>query len=116
MKTIYQRSLLLVLLSGSLLTAGCKEGVHALLGGKSGGPQQQGQPGPGPQGKPGGPPPLPSVSFVVVQPQRVELTAELPGRTAAYRAAEIRPQVSGIIQKRLFTEGADVKAGCSVSN
>ena len=46
-----------------------------------------------------------------VQPQRIELTTELPGRTSAYLVAEIRPQVNGIIQKRLFTEGSDVKAG-----
>jgi len=39
------------------------------------------------------------------------LTKELPGRTSPYRVAEIRPQVSGIIQKRLFDEGAVVKAG-----
>jgi membrane fusion protein, multidrug efflux system len=37
--------------------------------------------------------------------------SDLPGRTSAYRKAEVRPQVSGIIQKRLFTEGAEVKAG-----
>jgi membrane fusion protein (multidrug efflux system) len=115
MKTIYQRSLLLFLLSGSLLTAGCKEGAQPLqsltaLLGKGGGPPQ-GQPGQGPPGKPGGPPPMPSVSFVAVQPEKLVLTTELPGRTAAFRIAEIRPQVSGIIQKRLFTEGADVKAG-----
>jgi membrane fusion protein (multidrug efflux system) len=48
---------------------------------------------------------------VVVQPQRITLTTELPGRTTAYLIAEVRPQVGGIIQKRLFTEGADVKAG-----
>jgi len=41
----------------------------------------------------------------------VVLTTELPGRTAAFRIAEIRPQVSGLIQKRLFTEGSDVTAG-----
>jgi len=46
-----------------------------------------------------------------MQPQKVVLTTELPGRTAAFRIAEIRPQVSGLIQKRLFTEGSDVKAG-----
>jgi membrane fusion protein (multidrug efflux system) len=46
-----------------------------------------------------------------VQPQQVALTTELPGRTSAYLVAEVRPQVSGIIQKRLFTEGSDVKAG-----
>jgi membrane fusion protein (multidrug efflux system) len=41
----------------------------------------------------------------------VELTTELPGRTSSYLVAEIRPQVNGIIQKRLFKEGSDVKAG-----
>jgi membrane fusion protein (multidrug efflux system) len=41
----------------------------------------------------------------------VVLTTELPGRTAAYLLAEIRPQVNGLIQKRLFTEGADIIAG-----
>jgi membrane fusion protein (multidrug efflux system) len=46
-----------------------------------------------------------------VQPQQVVLTTELPGRTSPYLVAEIRPQVNGLIQKRLFTEGADVKAG-----
>lgn len=54
---------------------------------------------------------VPEVATVTIQPQRVELTTELPGRTSAYRIAEIRPQVSGIIQKRLFEEGSDVKAG-----
>ena len=48
---------------------------------------------------------------MTVQPQQVVLTTELPGRTSAYLVAEIRPQVSGIIQKRLFTEGSDVQAG-----
>jgi membrane fusion protein (multidrug efflux system) len=53
----------------------------------------------------------PEVGVVVIQPQRVTLTTELPGRTAAYLVAEVRPQVNGIVQKRLFTEGSDVKAG-----
>lgn len=53
----------------------------------------------------------PEVAVVTIQPQRVELTTELPGRTSAYLIAEVRPQVGGIIQKRLFTEGTDVKAG-----
>ncbi|MCU0604353.1 MAG: efflux RND transporter periplasmic adaptor subunit [Desulfobacterales bacterium] len=56
-------------------------------------------------------PKVPEVAIVAIQPQRVELTTELPGRTSAYRIAEIRPQVNGIIQKRLFQEGSDVKAG-----
>jgi membrane fusion protein (multidrug efflux system) len=57
------------------------------------------------------PPPVPEVAAVTVQPQKVELTTELPGRTSAYLVAEIRPQINGLIQKRLFTEGSDVKAG-----
>jgi len=57
---------------------------------------------------PGGPV---EVSVVTMQPQRVVLTTELPGRVAASLTAEVRPQVSGIIQNRLFTEGSDVKAG-----
>ena len=62
---------------------------------------------------PGGPPPggLPEVSVVTMQTQRVVLTTELSGRVAASQTAEVRPQVGGIIQQRLFTEGADVKAG-----
>lgn len=58
-----------------------------------------------------GPPPTPEVAVITVQPQSVTLTTELPGRTAAFRMAEIRPQVSGLIKKRLFTEGTEVKAG-----
>jgi len=57
------------------------------------------------------PPAVPEVATVTVQAQRVVLTTELPGRTSAYFVAEIRPQVNGIIQKRLFDEGSDVKAG-----
>jgi membrane fusion protein (multidrug efflux system) len=57
------------------------------------------------------PPPVPEVVTVNVQPQRLVLTTELPGRTSAYLVAEIRPQVNGIIQKRLFQEGSEVKAG-----
>jgi membrane fusion protein (multidrug efflux system) len=53
----------------------------------------------------------PKVSVVVIEPQRVSLTNEFPGRTSPYMIAEVRPQVGGIIQKRLFTEGSDVKAG-----
>jgi membrane fusion protein, multidrug efflux system len=56
-------------------------------------------------------PPPPKVSVVTVQGQAVRLTTELPGRVAAYRAADVRPQVSGIILKRLFIEGTEVKAG-----
>ncbi len=55
--------------------------------------------------------PAHQVSTVTVQPQKVMLVTELPGRTSACRTAEIRPQVNGLLQKRLFTEGSDVKAG-----
>jgi membrane fusion protein (multidrug efflux system) len=44
-------------------------------------------------------------------PQTVDLSTELSGRTAAYRIAEVRPQFAGIVQRRLFTEGAEVSAG-----
>ncbi len=53
----------------------------------------------------------PEVAVTEINPQRVAITMELPGRTSAYLIAEVRPQVGGIIQKRLFTEGTDVKAG-----
>jgi membrane fusion protein (multidrug efflux system) len=76
--------------SGSLLLGGCE-----------------------PQNSKGGPPqgPTPEVAIVTIRPQQVVLSAELPGRASAYLVAEIRPQVNGLIQKRLFTEGSDVKAG-----
>ena len=53
----------------------------------------------------------PEVTVVTIKPQHVVLTTELPGRTSAYRVAEIRPQVNGLIQKRLFTEGSNVTTG-----
>ena len=77
----------LTVLSGSLLLNGCERQA------------------------PPPPPAVPEVATVTVQTQRIVLTDELPGRTSPYRVAEIRPQVSGIIQKRLFAEGAEVKAG-----
>lgn len=57
---------------------------------------------------PAGPP---EVGVITVQPQRASITTELPGRTSAFLVAEVRPQVNGIIQKRVFTEGSDVTAG-----
>ncbi|HQN96790.1 MAG TPA: efflux RND transporter periplasmic adaptor subunit [Thermoanaerobaculales bacterium] len=51
------------------------------------------------------------VGVVTLAPERVVLSKELPGRTSAFLVAEIRPQVSGLIQQRRFTEGADVRAG-----
>jgi len=51
------------------------------------------------------------VGVITLQPENQTLTSALPGRTSASMSAEIRPQISGIVQKRLFTEGATVKAG-----
>jgi membrane fusion protein (multidrug efflux system) len=77
------------LLSGILVLGGCKE--HA--------PQ-----GPSAQNKP-------EVGVVVMKLRPVALTTELSGRISPWMVAEVRPQVGGIIQKRLFTEGGNVKAG-----
>src|SRR3546814_16345811 len=52
----------------------------------------------------------PQVGGVTLATRPVVLTTELPGRTAAYRVAEVRPQVNGIVKKRLFTEGGDVQS------
>ena len=82
--------ILILIFALSLILTGCKK---------------QNGPGGMPQGG------TPEVGIIVVQPQRVALTTELAGRTSAFLVAEVRPQVGGIIQKRLFTEGADVKAG-----
>ena len=88
--------------SNSFMTLAAAACLIALLAGCN----QQKQAGGQPQG--GGPP---EVSVLTIEPQRLTVTTELPGRTAAYRIAEIRPQVSGIVLKRLFREGSDVKAG-----
>jgi membrane fusion protein (multidrug efflux system) len=53
----------------------------------------------------------PEVGVVTLKSESVLLSSDLPGRTSAFRVAEVRPQVSGIIQKRLFNEGAVVKQG-----
>jgi membrane fusion protein (multidrug efflux system) len=85
---------ILFLACAAALTAGCeshqKQGAAGAAGGKM---------------------PPAQVAVYTVQPQALPVTAELPGRTSAYQVAEVRPQVGGIVQKRLFTEGADVKAG-----
>ncbi|MET1114681.1 MAG: efflux RND transporter periplasmic adaptor subunit [Comamonas sp.] len=57
------------------------------------------------------PKPPTKVGVVTLATQSQQLDASLPGRTRAFMTAEVRPQVSGIVQKRLFTEGASVKAG-----
>ena len=72
-----------------------------LIGGCKGGAKQAGPPAGGPV----------EVEVVTLAPQTIHLNMELPGRTAAFRIAEVRPQVSGIILKRQFEEGSEVKAG-----
>ena len=57
------------------------------------------------------PPPPVAVKVVTLAPQSVSITTDLPGRTVPYRVADIRPQVSGVILKRMFVEGSDVKEG-----
>ncbi len=80
----------LVLIAGSLLMAGCEKKAASAV--------------PPPSGPP-------EVGVLLIKPQRVSLTTELSGRTSPELIAEVRPQVNGIVQKRVFTEGSDVKAG-----
>src|SRR3954471_10519131 len=83
------------ILSLTLLLAACGAG-NQQAGGRGG------------RGGPGGPAP---VGFVVVQQGSAPLQQELPGRVAAFQVSEIRPQVSGVIQRRLFREGSIVRQG-----
>lgn len=82
----------IALLSAALLLTGCGEA------------QSQGGPGGG----------SPTVGVVTVQRGPVSLQAELPGRLEAWRTAQVRARISGIVQKRLFTEGTEVKSGQSL--
>ncbi|MGH2341153.1 efflux RND transporter periplasmic adaptor subunit [Segnochrobactraceae bacterium EtOH-i3] len=82
-------------LSGALVLAGCSE---------------NGDGGGGAHGA-GGQRPTPEVGIVTLKEQVVDIATELPGRTTPYLIAEVRPQVTGIIQKRAFEEGSEVKAG-----
>lgn len=79
------------------LLAGCEQKPGGPPGGAGGGP-----------GGPGGPM---EVGVFTVEPKQVTLTQELPGRISALRMAEVRARVNGIVQKRLFTEGSDVREG-----
>jgi membrane fusion protein (multidrug efflux system) len=90
MTSLYRRNQMVVaiILGGMLLFTGCGKQDAA----------------------PASPPP-PEVGVITIQPERAVLTTELPGRVTPHLIAEVRPQVGGIIQQRLFTEGADVKAG-----
>jgi membrane fusion protein (multidrug efflux system) len=85
------------LLTAVLLLAACSGGDPGAAGGKRGG-----------RGGPGG---TPTVGFVVVQQGSAPIQQELPGRIAAFQVSEVRPQVSGVIQRRLFREGSIVRQG-----
>ena len=61
-----------------------------------------------------GAPKAPEVGVVTLKTEAMNVTTELPGRTASFRIAEVRPQVTGIILKRNFVEGSDIKAGMSL--
>ncbi|MFC3394814.1 efflux RND transporter periplasmic adaptor subunit [Brenneria rubrifaciens] len=82
-----------LMLSGGLILAGCDNSEN-----QQAGAQQQ----------------APEVGIVTLKTQSLNVTTELPGRTNAYRIAEVRPQVGGIILKRNFVEGSDVQAGVSL--
>lgn len=73
----------------------------------SGGGTAQGKGGRG--GQPGQG--TPTVGYVIVQPTSVAITTELSGRTTAYESSDVRPQVSGVIRRRFFTEGSLVRKG-----
>ncbi len=76
--------------------------LTAILAGCGGGKSQNGE---------GQAPPPPEVGVTPVTPGVVELVTELPGRLEAYRVAQVRARVAGILQKRMFEEGSDVKEG-----
>ena len=67
--------------------------------------------GRGARGGRGGPKGPPTVGYVVVQQGSAPLEQELPGRVAAYQISDVRPQVNGVIQRRLFQEGSMVRQG-----
>jgi membrane fusion protein (multidrug efflux system) len=87
-------ALLFALLISGLLVAGCSDKTPAAGKAPAGAAREPTK-----------------VGVITVQAQAQTLTSALPGRTSAFMSADIRPQVNGIVQKRLFTEGATVKAG-----
>ncbi len=91
-----------VALAALLVLGGCGKGDAP--GAQGGGP-------PGAGGKPGGAPPPPEVGVVVATPGNVSLVTELPGRLEASRIAQVSARAAGIVLKRVFREGSDVKAG-----
>ena len=67
--------------------------------------------GPGAAGGPGAAPPPAEVDVITASPGSATLTQDLPGRLLAVRSAQVRARVEGVIEKRLFIEGSDIKAG-----
>lgn len=65
----------------------------------------------GDKAPPSGPPPAPEVGVVTVAPRALAVPTELPGRVEPVRVAQVRARVTGIVQKRLFVEGSDVRQG-----
>jgi membrane fusion protein (multidrug efflux system) len=65
----------------------------------------------GDKAPPSGPPPAPEVGVVTIATKTLDVPTELPGRVEALRVAQVRARVTGIVQKRLFVEGTDVKEG-----
>jgi membrane fusion protein (multidrug efflux system) len=90
-----------ILIAATLLLAACS----------SGGGDPQGHGGRGGRGGGGGFGGPVTVGFVVVQQGRAPIEQELPGRVAAYQVSDVRPQVSGVILRRLFQEGSIVRQG-----
>lgn len=82
-----------------------------LLGGCGSKEQGGGGGAGGGRGGPGGPSGPPTVGFVTIQPTSAPITTELAGRTNAFESSDVRPQVSGIIRRRFFTEGSVVRQG-----
>ena len=80
-----------------LVVCGCKKANH-------------GPGGPSGSGAPGGQMPPTEVGVVTVAPEAVAVTVELPGRVSAIRMAEVRARATGILMRRLFEEGTDVRA------
>ena len=83
--------------------------LAACSGGSGGGAPAGGKAG----GPPGGMPP-PEVDVVTIAPGSALVTQDLPGRLEAYRSAQVRARVEGIVEKRLFAEGSDVKEGATL--
>jgi len=82
--------------------------IILLLGACSGGEQKP------PAAATASAPPPPEVDVITVQPGSVTLTQDLPGRLQAFRSAQVRARVEGIIEQRKFSEGSDVAAGASL--